>query len=226
MAVWAASFVPRPEAAEIVLLAQEHPTDRELDFLSKEAMRTLAPLVASAQAAHQTIAFKTQAGARYLLKGLTNDELLKRPHDRLVLMEILTRPGMTDAQRHDAATSMAQLDNSDETRVLADAVERLAANPASGRRQRRIRPRPRVGGPLQDDCRSEDPLDRLIEKSNWPVLRQIAFATLVNRDGSAEAAWSRALTSRPRLGRFSRRGPAASRIRASAHISTSGSSHC
>jgi putative heme-binding domain-containing protein len=195
MAVWAASFVPRPEAAEVVLLAQEHPMDRELDFLSRETMRTLAPLVTSAEAAHQKIAFKTQAGARYLLKGLTNDELLKRHPDRLVLMEVLTRPGMTDAQRHDAATSLARLDNSDEIRVLTDAVERLAANPAradvsvASDLVRELAARTKLISP------PEDPLNRLIEKSNWPVLRQIAFATLVNRDGSAEAAWSRAMAS-------------------------------
>ncbi len=195
MAVWAASFVPRPEAAEVVLLAQEHPTDRELDYLSKETMRTLAPLVASAQAAHQTIAFKTPAGARYLLKGLTNDELLKRPHDRLVLTEILTRPGLTDAQRLDAAKDLARLENTDEPRVLADVLERLSVNPARadvgvvfdlirelGLRSKKM--------PSQ-----EDPLHRIIDKSNWPVLRQMAFATLVNRDGSPEAAWTRALAS-------------------------------
>jgi putative heme-binding domain-containing protein len=195
MAVWAASFVPRPEAAEVVLLVQEHPTDRELDFLSKETMRTLAPLVASAQAAHQTVAFKTQAGARYLLKRLTNEELLKRPHDRLVLMEILNRPGMTDAQRHDAATAVARLDNSNETRVLLDAVERLGVNPARADVSVAFDLVRELGARAKTMPSHEDPLDRLVEKSNWPVLRQMAFATLVNRDGSAEAAWLRALAS-------------------------------
>ena len=75
MAVWAASYVPRPEAAEIVLRAQEHPDDPYIDYLAKEAMRTLGPLVERARAHHRPIAFKTQAGARYLLKNLSNDEL-------------------------------------------------------------------------------------------------------------------------------------------------------
>ncbi len=62
MAIWAASYVPRPEAAEIVLRAQEHPDDLYLDYLAKEAMRTLGPMVERARAAHRSIAFKTEAG--------------------------------------------------------------------------------------------------------------------------------------------------------------------
>jgi putative heme-binding domain-containing protein len=202
MAVWAASFVPRPEAAEIVLLAQEHPTDRELDFLSKEAMRTLAPLVTSAQAAHQPIPFKTQAGARYLLQGLSNEELLKQHGDRLVLMEVLARPGMTDAQRHEAASGLAQLENVDETRVLAVAVDRLAAHPARADVSVAFDLVRALGARTMRTPSQADPLDRIIAQSSWPVLRQMALATLVNRDGSAEAAWTRALKSAQTLEDF------------------------
>ena len=63
MAIWAASYVPRPEAVEIVLRAQEHPDDLYLDYLAKEVMRTLGPMVERAKAAHRSIAFKTEAGA-------------------------------------------------------------------------------------------------------------------------------------------------------------------
>jgi hypothetical protein len=201
MAVWAASFVPRPESAEVVLLAQEHPSDRPLDYLAKETMRTLAPLVTSAEVARQTIAFKTEAGARYLLQGLSNDELLKRPHDRLVLTAILTRAGMTDAQRHDAASSLAWLENSDESRVLVDVLERMSRNPARADVSVAF-DLVRQLGRSKTTSSHDDPLDRLIEKSNWPALRQLAFATLVNRDGSPDAAWSRALTSTQSLEDF------------------------
>ena len=99
MAIWAATFVPRPEAAEVVLLALVHPDDKYIDFLAKEAMRTLRPLVNRATAEHKTIPFKTQIGARYLLKGLSNEELLKRKQDRVVLLELVARSGLTDSQR-------------------------------------------------------------------------------------------------------------------------------
>ncbi len=49
MAVWAASYVPRPEAAEIVLRVQEHPDDPYINYLAKESMRTLGPLVERAR---------------------------------------------------------------------------------------------------------------------------------------------------------------------------------
>ena len=201
-AVWAASFVPKPEAAEVVLLAEEQPTDRDLDYLTKETMRTLAPLVNSALAAHQPVDFKTQAGARYLLQGLSNEQLLKRPHERLVLLEILTRAGMTDAQRHDAATGLAQLENADETHVLAEAIDRLAAHPDRADVSVALDLVRELGAHSKTVPAHADPLDRIVEKSNWPLLRQIAFATLVNRDGSAEAAWSRAVASSRNLEDF------------------------
>jgi putative heme-binding domain-containing protein len=202
LAVWAASYVPRPEAAEIVLLAQEHPTDRALDYLTHEAMRTLAPLVTSAEAEHQDVAFKTPAGARYLLKELSNDQLLKRPHDGLVLMEILTRSGMSDPQRRDAAGGLARLDNSDETRVLADVLARMSTNPARADVSVAFDLVRELGAQAKAAAAENDPLGQIVEKSSWPVLRQMALATLVNRDGSAEGAWSRALASTQALEDF------------------------
>src|SRR5207253_381782 len=98
-AVRAASFFAAPEAVEVPLIAAELPGDQYLDFVSAETMKTLDPHVKSAIAAGQKIPFATDAGARYFVRNLTAEQLLKESRTRPVLLEMLSRPGLTDAQR-------------------------------------------------------------------------------------------------------------------------------
>ena len=64
MAIWSASFIPGPEAAEVVLIAQEQPTDQYLDFLSKEVMRTLQPQLDNATQREASDSPVHQSGCR------------------------------------------------------------------------------------------------------------------------------------------------------------------
>ena len=62
MAVWAASYVPRPEAAEIVLRAEEHP-ERFVFRVSRQGNDAHAGAAGERGSRHhRAIAFKTQAG--------------------------------------------------------------------------------------------------------------------------------------------------------------------
>jgi putative heme-binding domain-containing protein len=191
MAIWAASYVPRPEAAEIVLRAQEHPDDTAIDYLAKEAMRTLGPLVEHARAEHRSIAFKTQSGARYLLKNLSNDELLKRKGDRLVLLELLGRPGLTDDQRREVVTELARLEKVEESQVIKEAIAAIDHGPGSAD----------VGAAfdLMRQLKSLDSRGTVLQHyalgARREILRQLAFASIVNFDGNADKAWKLALTS-------------------------------
>ena len=156
MAIWAASFIPSPEAAEVVLIANEQPIDLHLEFLSKEVMRTLQPLLDNATKGGQRVAFKSEAGARYVLKGLSNDELLKefrrmaalgRPSDvpatpkgtaegghptRLIATEMLYRPGLRDEHRREAIREIAKLDKKPELRVIMDGIALLDGRKVDG----------------------------------------------------------------------------------------------
>jgi putative heme-binding domain-containing protein len=191
MAIWAASYVPRPEAAEIVLRAQEHPDDAYLDYLAKEVMRTLGPLVDRARAEHRPIAFKTQAGARYLLKNLNNDELLKQTGDRLALLELLRRSGLSDDQRRETIVAMARLERTDEAQVVQQALQAFDHGPGSVDAtvafdlMRQLRGMKSAGSVLQHFALS----------GHRDVLRQLAFASMVNIDGNADEAWKLALGS-------------------------------
>ncbi|HVJ66523.1 MAG TPA: PVC-type heme-binding CxxCH protein, partial [Caulifigura sp.] len=94
MAVWASSFVHKPETIEVVLIAAEKPGDQYLDYLSKEVLRTLEPITKQALADGQRIPFATEAGSRYFLKNLSNEQLLKEARNRPVYLELLYRPGL------------------------------------------------------------------------------------------------------------------------------------
>ena len=72
MAVWAASFFNVPEAAEVVFIAQDKPTDIYLDHLIRETMRVLDPLVKNAIAANRKIEFTTESGLRRVVKLIIN----------------------------------------------------------------------------------------------------------------------------------------------------------
>jgi putative heme-binding domain-containing protein len=192
MAIWAASYVPRPEAAEVVLRAQEHPDDPCFDYLAKEVMRTLGPLVARAEAEHRPIAFKTQAGARYLLKNLSNEQLLQRKADRLALLELLGRPGLTDAQRHETIEAAAQLEKIDESQVVHQALQAIDHGSATADIG--------VVSDLLKSLKKSKSRDRVLDdyalSARRDILRQLAFASIVNFDASADAAWKLALESR------------------------------
>ncbi|HEX4070929.1 MAG TPA: PVC-type heme-binding CxxCH protein, partial [Planctomycetaceae bacterium] len=191
MAIWAASYVPRPEAVEIVLRAQEHPDDLYLDYLAKEVMRTLGPMVERAKAAHRSIAFKTEAGARYLLKSLSNEQLLKRKDDRLALLELLGRPGLTDVQRRETMQTTAQLEKVDESQVIRQVVQTIDTASAAADVEVAVD----LLKSLKGLKSGNGVLQHFALTARRGVVRDLAFASIVNFEGSSDSAWKLALES-------------------------------
>ncbi|HND53091.1 MAG TPA: HEAT repeat domain-containing protein, partial [Pirellulaceae bacterium] len=109
-AIWSASFLTQPEAIEVLLIAGEQPSDQYIEFLSNEVVRTLQPLVDKAKTDGRKLAFKSEAGARYYLKNLSNEQLLAEPRSRMVAIEMLYRPGLRDEHRRDAVRELAKVD--------------------------------------------------------------------------------------------------------------------
>jgi putative heme-binding domain-containing protein len=200
MAIWAASFIPRPEAYEVLLVAADYPTDQYIDFLSKEVLRTLQPLVDKAKADKQSLAFSTEAGARYLLKNMPTDQLLKQERTKSVCLEMLYRPGLQDAQRRDAVRALAKLDNKSELRVVMDAIGNLDSKDQSADTTvvfdlvRQL-----TGRPPAELAAARAELEKLASTAKQPIFRQIGFVSLINVDGNIDAAWKLAVTNAGRL---------------------------
>jgi putative heme-binding domain-containing protein len=200
MAIWAASFIPKAEAYEVLLVAAEHPTDQYLDFLSKEVARTLQPLYDQAKKEGREIAFATEAGARFALKNLPTDELLKQDKTKAVCLELLYRPGLQDPVRRDAVRTLAKLDNKPELRVVMDAILNLDAKQSNADTTVIFDLVRQLTGRSADelkDARAE--LEKLATAAKQPIFRQIGYVSLVNVDGNVDAAWKLATTEPKRL---------------------------
>src|SRR5206468_3995215 len=99
-----------PEAIEVALIATEHPSDPYIDYVRGETMKALEPFVKKAIAEGKQIAFTSPAGARFFLKTVGTDDLLKMKRTQGVYLELLFRPGVRDEYRHEALTGLAKLE--------------------------------------------------------------------------------------------------------------------
>ena len=79
---------------------------------------TRAPLRITVMASGRPIAFTTPAGARYFLKNVGTDDLLKLKRDRAVYIELLSRSGVRDEYRQEAVAALAKLEGKSQLRVL------------------------------------------------------------------------------------------------------------
>src|SRR5207302_4253940 len=107
-AVRAASFFNVPEALEVALISTDHPSDESLDYTRGETMKALEPYWKKAVAEGHAINFTSSAGARYFLRNVSTDELLKMKRDRAVDLELLFRRGVRDEFRRAALDDLAR----------------------------------------------------------------------------------------------------------------------
>ncbi len=195
-AIRAASFFRVPEAIEVVLVSQEYSSDQYIDFVRGETLRALEPFVKKAIASGQPIAFTTPAGARYFLKNVGTDDLLKLKRDRAVYIELLSRAGVRDEYRQEAVAALAKLEGKSQLRVLLDAIRQQD--------EQQVRSE---GGVLFDLVHTltsherpdlaavRDDLEKLATSAKQPVTRQLGFVALIAADGSVDRAWTLATKS-------------------------------
>jgi putative heme-binding domain-containing protein len=199
-ALRAASFLTVPEAVEVPLIAAEKPSDVYLDFVSRETMRALDPYVKKAIAEGREIAFTTNAGARFFLKNVSTDDLLKMKRGSGVYLELLFRKGVRDEHRREALTGLAKLEKKSELGVLLGAIrnqdEQLNNQDESVVfdlvRLLTSRPAAELTGVRAD-------LAQLASSAKLPVMRQLGFVALIAADGNVDKAWQLASKSVPAL---------------------------
>ncbi len=195
-AVRAASFFTVPEAVEIPVIAAEHSSDEYLDFVRAETLRTLDPYWKKALAADREVAMTTDAGARYLLRHIRNDQLLKRERSRAVCLELLRRPGLLDEQRREAIGALSRFDNKSELAVIIETIRSFDEQQDKADaslvfdlvRQLTLRDVTELSA-----ARSE--LEKLATTARQPIVRQVGFVSLMNVDKSADKAWDLAARS-------------------------------
>jgi putative heme-binding domain-containing protein len=164
-------------------------------------MRALEPIVSAAIKAGKEIHFTTAAGARYFLKNVSTDDLLRLKRTPAVYVELLFRKGVRDEYRREALAGLANGQKKSELRVLLDALH--SQEEAIDRRQpagtdesvvfdliRLLTSRPAAE---LSDARGE--LEKMATSARQPVTRQLGFVALIAADGNVDNAWKLATKS-------------------------------
>jgi putative heme-binding domain-containing protein len=190
-AVRAASYFKRPEAIEVILVAAEKPHDAFVDFVSKEALRTIEPHFQQAVKDKRKISFKTTAGVRYFYKTVSTDELLKLDKNAGVYMEMLFRKGIRDEYRREALTGLAKLENKPELKVLIDALK-MQDEAASAQDESVLFDLVRLmtSKPPAEMQEFRGNLEQFATTAKMPVMRQLGYVALIAVDGNVEKAWA------------------------------------
>ena len=194
-AVRAASFFPVPEAAEVVFIAQDKPADQYVNHVIGETMKALDPIVKQAIAEKRPIKFTTAAGARYFLKAVATDDLLKMERTPGVLLELLFRPGVRDEFRREALAGLAKQDGKPELQVLVSAIQSHDESSSTEESVAFDLARLLTSRPQAELNMTRGAIERLAAAGRSATTRQVGFVALLAADGSLDASWALATKS-------------------------------
>jgi putative heme-binding domain-containing protein len=185
-----------PEAIEVALVAKELPSDQFLDFVQAETHRALDPIWKTALESGKTIPLTTEAGAHFLLRNFSIEQLLKLKPTRDVNLELLYRPGVRDEVRRAALKALAEAEGKPELRMLVEVISRIDEKTENRDDQTLFDLIRMLNGRTPADLASiRTDLEKLALSAHQPTIRQIGFVALMNVDGSADKAWKLALHS-------------------------------
>ncbi len=187
-AVRAASFLKQPEAVEIVLVAAEQPADPFVAVVSVETMKVLEPMVQAAIKSGQPIKFTTAAGAKFFLKSVTTDQLLKLQRTTAINRELLSRSNVRDEVRREAVTGLAADTKASELAVLLDALkaqDKSSIDESVAYDLARL-----MTARTNDLTAGRAQLEAIATSANNQLMRQIGYVSLIAADGNPDKAWA------------------------------------
>ena len=188
-AVRAASFYRTAEAADVALAILRQPMDYYLDYVVKETLRQLEPWWRKAIAEGRPVAKDNPAGLGYLLKSLSTAEVLKLPRIESVVANLVTRPGLTDADRAVALSELAAFRKTAKTALLLDLLRSPGgrSDDATASLARLLPVQP----PAELKSAREEIVRLTLGVENLAV-HSAAWAALVAADGGFDAVWKQA----------------------------------
>src|SRR5262249_1493877 len=197
-AVRAASFFTVAEAVEIPLISAERASDVYLEFVRAETLKALDPYVKKAIAEGKQIAFTSAAGARFFLKNVSTDDLLKMKRTEGVFVELLFRKGVRDEHRREALTGLAKLKTRSEVQVLVEALRNQ--DEQQNKQDESVifdLVRLLTSKPAVELTQARPDILQLATTGKTPVTRQLGYVTLIAADGKIDGAWSLGTKSAP-----------------------------
>lgn len=195
-AVRAASFYRSAEAADVALAALKKPTDYYIDYTLKETLRQLEPQWRKAIAEGQAIATDNPAGINRLIGSVSTPELLKMPRTPGVILAVLSRQDVPDANRIEALDSLAKERKTTRVTELLKIIQSARGSETeSAASLARLLPLQ----PADELKANRAAIAALTDRANPPEIRQPAWASLAQADGNFNAVWTEASKSAPAL---------------------------
>ncbi len=195
-AVIAAAELGVPKAAEIIFSASLHPTDIQLDFNIKEALRTID---ANAYISEQLASGRriSPAANAFALANSSVNELLKMEKTEAVYQAIMTRENAPVQALTESLAGLAKFRSTSETEQLFNLIEGLDEKADANVLNSLAR---LLSGQPADQLRSvRGRIVRLATHGNSAEARRVALASWMTADGSAEPAFAAAGTGRASL---------------------------
>jgi putative membrane-bound dehydrogenase-like protein len=185
-AVRAASFFGSLEAENIALQVLKHPSDYYIHYTLGETTRQLQRYWRDAILAGKPLAPGNPAGLNFLIGTLSSADLLKFPRFPGVVLSVLCRPDVVDAERHKALAELSAQRKTNRATVLLG-VLRDAGDDAARANAAHLLPQltPSDLKPLRT---------QLVELSRGDgdagaLVRQYAWAALATADEKFDAVW-------------------------------------
>ncbi|HEU0008327.1 MAG TPA: PVC-type heme-binding CxxCH protein [Verrucomicrobiae bacterium] len=190
-AVRAASFYRDAQAADVALAALKQPTDYYLDYTLKETLRQLEKYWRKAISEGVPIAADNPAGLQRLMGSLSAAELQRLKRTPAVLVAMLTRPDVLDAQRIETLDTLARERKTSRVVELLGALESVKSDATAAAGLARLLPLNE-----SSNLKAERPrLARLVDSANPSEVRAPAWAALALADGGFDTLWSQAAKS-------------------------------
>ncbi|MDA7978901.1 MAG: GDSL-type esterase/lipase family protein [Pirellulales bacterium] len=199
-AVRACSFFNDVAAAEVALLALNHPRDRFLNFALKETIRGLKPHWAAAVAAGEPFCEDNPAGLDYILAETSTSDLLRMHRTQRVYEEMLARPNILEDYRKKALTGLAELNGTDELTELLAAINRLdASDDEFAGRVLNDFAHLLTMKPPQGLMNRKEQLLTMAQQGARAITRQVAWVAFISGSHDFEEAWQAGMANPERL---------------------------
>jgi glucose/arabinose dehydrogenase/plastocyanin len=189
-AVVAASYLPTLAGVEAALAATQKDMDYYLTYALNETMRTLDPVWKDALAQGKTILADNPAGQAYLIKNMSDADLIRMPQSEPVLSAMLLRAGISAADRQKALQQLAQLKNQPVSRILAETLQQSDGGGGAAELRQLLLDQPAA------ELKTLVPqLSALAERPGPDLVRGAAFAAIIAAEGQTAPAWKIATSS-------------------------------
>ncbi|MEO2018162.1 MAG: PVC-type heme-binding CxxCH protein [Fuerstiella sp.] len=195
-AVIAAAELGVPEAAEIIFCAALHPTDIQLDFNIKEALRTID---ANAWIREQLASGRglSSAANAFSLANSSVNELLKMGKTEAVYQAIMTRDNAPVQALQESLAGLAKFRRTTEIEQLFNLIEGL--NDKADANVLNSLARLLSSQPAEQLRSVRDRIARLATNGRSAEARRVALASWMTADGSADSAFAAADTGKTSL---------------------------